>query len=506
MTKKAIIIGAGIGGLALGNILQKAGYNVHIYEKNDQLGGRAGQVTIDGYRYDTGPSWYLMPEVFEHYFELFDHDVKKDLELFRLTPAYKVFFESEPPITIQGNLKQDSKTFEKIEAGAGEALHRYVQESSSRYHLALKHFLYTNFSSVRPLMHRDIISRLGTLASALTTPLHKSVARTVKSQVLQQVLEYPMVFLGTSPFSAPSLYSLMSALDFEKGVYYPKNGIYSIIDLLVSIGQELGVSYHLSQPIKSILVDGKKATGVVLSSGKKATADLVVSNADLHFTETNLLPESAQSFPTSYWKKKEPGISALLLYLGVNGSLPNLEHHNLFFGDDWQQTFEAIYDHKTIPDKPSFYVSRTTKTDPSTGPSSHENLFVLVPLPSGKNFTKKELDVLTHETIAEIGTIVSDPQFAKRVTINKSFGPNDFASQYNAWEGTALGPSHILTQSALFRTANKSKKLSNLYYVGGATMPGIGLPMCLISAELVYKRLAGDHSSSPIDSIKEISK
>lgn len=222
MKPKMIIIGAGIGGLAAANMFAKAGYEVHVYEKNDQLGGRAGEKTAEGFRFDTGPSWYLMPGVFEHYFGLFDISVKDELELQKLAPAYKVFYESHRPLTITGDAAIDRGLFESEEKGAGEALDNYVSESNEIYQLALKHFLYTNFSDPRDLFKKEVLLRSATLLKLLTTSVHKRVASFVDSQPLQQILEYPMVFLGSSPFSAPAMYSLMSALDFKEGVYYPK--------------------------------------------------------------------------------------------------------------------------------------------------------------------------------------------------------------------------------------------------------------------------------------------
>ena len=489
MSKKVIIIGGGIGGLATANLLQKAGYRVHVYEKNDQLGGRAGTKTVNGFRYDTGPSWYLMPEVFSRYFAQFDCDVTTELAISRLTPAYKVFFESHEPITIHGDLKKDAQQFEAIEAGAGEALTRYVEEGDEIYQLALRYFLYTDFSQLHTLMKKEVIGKSGKLISLLTRPLHSRVRRFVKSKALQQILEYPMVFLGTSPFKAPSMYSLMSALDFREGVYYPKRGMYSIIELLVSLGKDLGVQYHTDSAVKRITVTNGKSSGIVLETGESIPADVVISNADLHFTETTLLNPSARSYPESFWEKKEAGISALLLYIGVKGKLPQLEHHNLYFVDNWQKNFEDIYAKKNIPNEASLYVSRTTATDPTTAPKGHENLFMLVPLPTGVSMTNRQQEQLATRCLDIFAAAIGKPTLRENIVSQEQFGPADFNDKFHAWKGTALGMSHELSQSAMWRIPPKSKKVNNLYYVGAGTMPGIGLPMCLISAEIVTKKI-----------------
>ena len=504
MPKKVIIIGAGIGGLATANLLQKAGFEVSVYEKNQQLGGRAGQLKRDGFTFDTGPSWYLMPEVFKQYFGLFDINITKELAIKRLDPAYKVFFESHAPLTMQGDLTKDAIQFEAIEKGAGQRLKTYVTEGDEIYQMAMRHFLYTNFSTPTDLLQKEVLTSAGRMTKLLLTPIHTRVKQFVSAKPLQQILEYPMVFLGTSPFKAPAMYSLMSALDFKEGVYYPAKGMYSIIELLVTLGKKLGVTYYPTSDVTSITHKNGIATGIVVDK-KTVAADIVISNADLHHTETVLLDEPARSYPASFWQKKESGISALLLYIGVKGSLPQLEHHNLLFVDTWQQNFVDIYDEKKIPQSASMYLSRTTATDPSTAPKGHENLFVLVPLPTGVTITKAAQQKLTDRFLMQIATSIGEPDLADRIVTMEAFGPNDFKDRFYSWEGTALGMSHLLKQSAMWRIPNKSKKLKNLYYVGANTVPGIGLPMCLISAELVYKRVMGIKKGGPVQKVEKSS-
>lgn len=504
MPKKVIIIGAGIGGLATANMLAKAGYDVSVYEKNSQLGGRAGQRKTKGFTFDTGPSWYLMPEVFEQYFSLFNIDIKDELGIKKLTPAYKVFFESRQPITIHGDLDKDARTFERLEVGAGNKLKKYVDEGNEIYRMALKHFLYTNFTDPRDLVNKEVLKSGRRMAKLLLTNIHSRVEKFVSEKPLQQILEYPMVFLGTSPFKAPAMYSLMSALDFKEGVFYPKKGMYSIIELLVETGKQLGVTYHTKKDVESIAYTNDTATGIIVKN-KLIPADIVISNADLHHTETKLLDSATQSYPEKSWKKKEAGISALLMYIGVKGTLPQLEHHNLFFVDQWKENFVDIYEGKRIPKAASLYVSRTTATDPNTAPKDHENIFVLVPLPAGISLNKKQEKKLTNRFLHQIETAIEEPGFTDRIVKLEVFGPNDFMDTFHAWKGTALGMSHLLKQSAMWRIPNKSKKLTNLFYVGASTVPGIGLPMCLISAELVYKRIVGIKQGGPVKEIKEVS-
>lgn len=506
MKRHVVIIGAGIGGLATANLLAKAGYRVTVYEKNDQPGGRAGKRDLKGFRFDTGPSWYLMPDVFEHYFSLFGKSINTELDLVKLSPAYKVFFEHANPITITSDSEKDAVTFDSIEPGAGAKLRQYVAKGDIIYRLALQHFLYTNFSSPRDFTKKAVARHGHTMTRLAFTPIDKYVGKFVKDQRLRQILEYPMVFLGSSPFSAPAIYSLMSALDFREGVFYPQGGLYKIIESLTRLGDELGVAYHYNAAVEHIDVQDKTIAGITLANGEHIAADIVISNADLHFTETQLLDKTDRSYPSKYWDKRQAGPSALLMYIGVKGALPQLEHHNLFFTDNWKENFDNIFVDKKLPHPASIYLCKPSATDSTVAPEGSENLFVLVPLPADYEIESHELEKAADSYLSQIEKHFDIPDLRQRIVLKELFGPNDFMNKFNAWQGTALGPSHILRQSAFFRTSNKSRKVKNLYYVGGSTTPGIGLPMCLIGAELVYKRLAGDKRGGPVTTIRALNK
>ena len=488
---KIIIIGAGIGGLATANLLAQDGHDVHIYEQAKTPGGRAGQLKSKGFTFDTGPSWYLMPEVFDRYFNLVGTSTKKHLTLKKLTPAYKVFYEKGDALTVTGSLKKDAATFDAIEPGAGAALQRYLANSEKLYRLSLSSFLYQNFTHPREFINRTTLRHGATMLDMAFTPLHRYITRFVKSPRLQQLLEYPAVFLGTSPYKAPALYSLMSALDFKEGVYYPVGTMHSVVAALHTIGKEKGVHYHFNTPVQHINTTNGAATGITLVNGKTLPADIVISNADLHYTETSLLSEADQSYPETYWRKKEASPSALLMFLGIKGKIPEFEHHTLLFVDDWKKNFADIYDAGTAPKNASLYISKTSASD-TTAPKGHENIFVLVPLPAGKNFTAKQTEALASRYLAQIKRTTGVDLTARTVT-RRLFSPNEFGSTYNSWQNSMLGPSHILGQSAFFRTPNKSKRVKNLYYTGAGTVPGVGVPMCLIGAELVQQRIAKDY-------------
>jgi phytoene desaturase len=502
---RIVIIGGGIAGLASSALLARQGHDVTVVEQLDELGGRAGSWAQDGFRFDTGPSWYLMPEVFDHFFSLLGTSADEQLGLVPLDPGYRVYFEGEKaPIDIAASREANIALFESIEPGSGKRLARYLDDASETYRLALSRFLYTTFADLRRVFSGEVLRKGARFLTLLTRPLWSAAGRVVRDNRLRQILGYPAVLLGTSPFSAPSMYSLMSHLDLEEGVLYPMGGFSRVIESIADLARAEGVDIRTGVEVSSILLDGGRAVGVATSAGTIA-ADIIVSAADLHHTETRLLPPEFQTYGEQYWAEKVPGPSALLIYLGVDGEVPELEHHTLLFARDWKKGFGAIFGpNPSIPSPASVYVCKPSGIDPDVAPAGSTNLFVLVPLAAEPSFGSRgdeRIERLADTIIEQIADWAGIPDLASRVTVRRTVGPGDFERELNSWRGTALGPAHVLRQSAFWRTGNVSKKVDGLYYVGGSTIPGIGLPMCLISAEVLVKRLDGDTSTEPLASL-----
>jgi len=509
---RAIVIGGGIAGIATSALLARDGYEVTLVERRDQIGGRAGSWEHEGFRFDTGPSWYLMPEVFDHWFRLLGTTAAAQLDLVQLDPSYRVFAEGHrEPVDVPASIDETLEVFEKIEPGSAKKLATYLDRARETYELAKSHFLYTTFEKMSPVFDRQVRRRGGRLVKLLTEPLGSLVKHTVRDLRLRQILGYPAVFLGASPKIAPSMYSLMSHLDMVDGVRYPMGGFYGILERMAELARAQGVDIRTGVDVEQILVEAGSVTGVRVSQGGSSSvlhADVVVSTADLHHTETVLLEEPEQrTYPEEYWEKKIAGPSALLIYLGVKGALPQLEHHTLLFAAEWDKNFDQIFgDQPRIPDVPSLYVCKPSGVDPSVAPEGHENVFVLVPLPADPSLGSggvdgagdESIEKLADEIIEQIGTWAGIPDLASRIVVRRTIGPQDFVDDLNSWKGTALGPAHTLRQSAFFRAGNKSDKVRGLLYAGGSTIPGIGLPMCLISSELVIKRLRGDTTTGPM--------
>lgn len=532
--KQVAIVGGGIAGLATAALLATDGYDVELFEQRPAVGGRAGSHEAGGFRFDTGPSWYLMPEVFDHFFQLLGTTASEQLDLRVLDPAYRVFFEGAPDAARPPHLDVVEDTdanlaaFERIEPGAGSRLTAYLASAQEAYDVALRHFLYTSFTSPLGLAAPDVLRRLPRLLPLLTRSLESFVASRFEDPRLRQVLGYPAVFLGSSPERTPSLYHLMSALDLTGGVLYPQGGFSRLIEAVADLATDAGVRIRTDATVTAVTTDAPghaadRATGRRRRRGAAArarvtglrwrdaegrehhhAADVVVGAGDLHHLETRLLPEHLRTYPQRYWDRRTSGPGAVLVLLGVRGELPSMPHHSLFFTDDWRANFDAIFAGQ-VPEPASVYVCKPSATDPSVAPEGHENLFVLVPVPADPGLGRGGADgggdtaveAIADAAVAQVAEWAGVPDLAERVVVRHTIGPGDFAADLSSWQGGMLGPSHTLRQSAMFRSRNRSRHVDGLYYAGSSTIPGIGLPMCLISAELVLKHLRGDTSTGP---------
>jgi 1-hydroxy-2-isopentenylcarotenoid 3,4-desaturase len=519
-TGAAVVVGGGIAGLASAALLAREGYQVDLLEQRDELGGRVGSWESRGFRFDTGPSWYLMPEVFEHFFAQFGRSASEELDLRVLDPGYRVFFEGHhDPVDVRRERQANIATFERIEGGAGRRLEQYLVSAEDAYAIAVNRFLYSNFDSLASHLHWDVLRRTPQLLRLLTQSLEGFITDRFHDPRLVQILGYPAVFLGTSPDRAPSMYHLMSRLDLADGVLYPAGGFVRLAETIAELARGAGARLHTGTKVTAVLTRpggrGRRrgtATGVacVQNDGTERVlyADVVVGAGDLHHLETELLPEQYQSYPQRYWDRRNPGPGAVLVCLGVEGTIPQLPHHSLFFTADWHRNFDAIFGkHRRVPEPASVYVCKPTETDSTLAPPGCESLFVLVPVPADVTLGRGGLDgrgdpkveQVADAALAQVAKWAGIESLGSRTVLRRTWGPGDFAADFNAWSGGALGPAHTLRQSAFLRTPNVSKKVSGLYYAGASTVPGIGLPMCLISAELLLKRLRRDHSSGPLE-------
>lgn len=479
--KKIIIIGAGFGGLSAAALLAQSGHEVTVFEKNSQPGGRAMVYRDKGFTFDMGPSWYLMPDVFERFFARFHKTPQNFLNLVRLDPAYRIFFSPKKIIDISSDLEKNITLFKKLEPDGEEKFKRYLDLSEEQYNISMTKFVYKEFRSIFDFFEKEVLFAGPKLK--VWESIDRYTKRFFSSEDARKILQYNIVFLGGSPSNTPALYAIMAHIDFNLGVWYPMGGMGKLVEALVTLGKSHGVKYVFNQPVERIVVKEKHATGVKTTKGNYQ-ADIVIANADYPYVETCLLPKESVSYPESYWRKKTVAPTGFIMYIGVKRKIKGLTHHNLFLEHDWMDHFNSIFSNPSWPDKPSYYVSCPSKTDPSVAPSGMENLFILVPVASGLADTPEIRQKYAEKILAHFQKSIGD-QFEKEIITKRIFAHNDFSDLFHAYKGSALGLSHTLWQSALFRPAIRSKKVKNLFFAGQYTHPGIGVPTSIISGQIV---------------------
>jgi phytoene desaturase len=475
-----VVIGSGFGGLSTACYLADAGANVTVVEKNEQLGGRASQLEMEGFTFDMGPSWYLMPDVFERFFGHFGKQPNDYYSLSRLDPHYRIFFKDGDQVDLLPDVEANKELFESYEPGAGEALSNYLDKSQYTYEVGMEHFVYTDRPRLRDYIDLDVMRYSWGLS--LLGKMQGHVESYFEHPKLQQIMQYTLVFLGGAPTNTPALYNLMSHVDFNMGVYYPDGGMGSVVDGIVELAEELGVEFVTDQPVTEI-AGRKGAFAVRTEHGEEYLADRVVSNADYAHTEQDMLPPEKRQYDADYWDSRTYAPSAFLLYLGVEGDVDELAHHSLVLPTDWSDHFETIFDRPAWPDDPAYYLCVPSKTDDSVAPEGHSNLFALVPIAAGLDDTPELRDSYRDLVLDDIADNTG-VDLRDRIVAEKTFCVNDFTDRYNSMQGTALGMAHTLRQTSLFRPSRKSSKVDGLYFTGSYTTPGIGVPMCLISGQL----------------------
>ncbi len=503
-SRAVVVIGGGVAGLACAALLAGDGYRVTLLEKNAEFGGRAGSWEQDGFRFDTGPSWYPMPEALDHFFRLLGTTAAEQLDVVQLDPGYRVFGDGDgAPLDVAADVEENLELFESIERGAGARLAEYLDGGGGSYRLARDKLLYSTPSSpgeMSPRLAREAVGSGRRLGSLLLTPLSRLIGRVVKDRRLRRILASPALLLGSSPERAPGMYSMLNHLDLVEGVLYPIGGLARVMSAIQALAVAQGAELRSGMTVRRIVVEKGEATGVEVADADGALsfvdADVVVSAVDLHHSETVLLTDEAdRTYPQGYWDARAVGPGAVLVCLGVSGELPELEHHSLFFTAEGKRT-----------DAAPLYVGKPSGVDPQLAPEGAETVLVVIPVPADPSLGQGGVDgggdaaieSLADAAIAQISTAAGIPDLAERVVLRRTVGPADFVDRFNSWKGGAFGPALTLRQSAFQRVGDPSTRVRGLYLAGSSMTPGLGLPSCLIGAELVLKRLRGDVSFGPL--------
>ena len=478
MKKNIIIIGSGFSSMSAACYLAKAGHIVQILEKNSTPGGRARQFKKDGFTFDIGPSWYWMPDVFEKFFGDFDRKVSDYYTLEKLDPGYEVYFDQMESIKIGDTLEKIYAAFEAEETGSAVKLKKFIKKAEDNYNIAIKDLVYRPGISPLELVTPATVKKVGYFLSTIK----KEVTKEFKNERLAQILQFPVLFLGAKPSNTPAFYNFMNFADFGLGTWHPEKGMYSVVEGMVKMAEELGVKFNTSQNVETICVENGKATGVI-ANGVQIDADVVVSGADYNHSESLLKPKE-RGYTDAYWDKKVFAPSSLLFFIGLDKKVKNVSHHTLFFDVDFDAHARSIYDTPEWPKDPLFYGNFPSITDSSMAPEGKEACFLLIPIGPGIEDTEEMRDKYFNMVIERLEHLTKQ-SIKDAILFKESFCVNDFVSEYNSYKGNAYGMANTLLQTAFLRPKLKSKKVENLFFTGQLTVPGPGVPPALISGKLV---------------------
>lgn len=481
--KKAIVIGAGFGGLATAADLASYGFEVILLEKNEMAGGRARVFQKEGFTFDMGPSWYMMLEYFEKFFKKHGHVPEDFYKTILLDPSYRITYEDGTVVEVSSDFEKNVELFESIEKGAGEKLRLYIKEAEQKYKISTDLVLNKTVNNFFDFFSLDLLFKARGMH--VFENLDSYVRKFFKNEKLVQIIEYITLFLGSSPKQLPAVYSLMNYADFIGRVWYPMGGMGEVVKGFVKVCEEQGVKFIFNAEVKKIRVVNGVAVGVEVGEDFYE-ADVVISNADYPFTETVLLEKEWQTYDEKYWDKKKISPSAFILYLGINKKLKNIRHHNYYFRDNWEKHFKSVFENGEWEDKPSFYLCAPSVSDPSVAPIGHENLFFLVPAAPGLADDEKFRKEYRDKMIKEIEKLIGE-EINQNITYERIYSQSDFDRDYNAYKGTALGMALNLMQTGFFRPHSKSKKVINLFFAGQYTHPGCGMAPCILSGENVAR-------------------
>lgn len=490
--KKALIIGAGLGGLSTAMRLTTQGYSVEIIEKHDKPGGRLNILEKDGFKFDIGPSFFSMSYEFK---ELFDYcKVANPLQFNELNPLYTVYFAGkEKPYFIYKDLPRLANEFKAIEPNFEKGIKDYLKQAKEVFH-----------DTEYRIVKRNFDSKLGYLGALTTVPLKhgpklfrsmwSELEKHFKAEEVKVIFSLVAFFLGSTPFDTPAVYSLLNYTEIEHDGYWNvKGGMYKITESIVKILQDRGVKFHYNTEITEYTSANGKLTGFVDKSGKTWTADVYVSNSDAASFRGNVLKRTA--FTEKKLDAMDWTLAPFTIYLGVKGKVDNLHHHNYFLGNNFKEYADEIFKTSVAPDKPYYYVNASSKSNPDCAPEGCENLFILCPVPDMRYKADwSDANKLADNIISDLSARVNFDLHAATLT-KTIYTPADWRDKFNLYKGSGLGLAHGMNQIGGLRPSNKDEEYNNLYYVGASTIPGTGLPIVVISSKLATERIIKDHGT-----------
>jgi len=490
-TNSVIVIGAGIGGIAAAAHLAQRGFKVTVIEKNDGPGGRCNRFVQQGHHFDSGPTLFVMPLLYEAEFKALGASVHEMLELQRVDPTYHLVFDDGSRLALTSDMKRMQEQLEGFEPGGFQGLLRYMEEGHRHYHLGMDRLVNKDFRSAFEFFS---FGNLPLLFSLKPLKRHYSnMSAYFDDPRLKAAFTFQDVYMGLSPYEAPATFSMLPYTELAHGVWYPKGGMYQVVGALVKLAQEAGVEFLFDTAVEQIQVNGSAAKGVVLEDGRFLRGDAIIANADLPYVYQNLLPANGMS---ERLKRKRYSCSTVSFFWGVDKTYPSLPPHTLFLADDYRGNFDSIMDQLTLPQDPSLYIHAPTRLDPTLAPNGEDTLIAIVPVghldENGEQdwrSIRDEARQAVFDRLAQIG--ITDLEDHLKFEVN--YTPLSWRKRYNLVKGATHGLGHTLTQLGYMRPRNRHPEYHNLYFVGASTHPGTGMPTALVSARLTAERLSDDH-------------
>ncbi|MCG8701120.1 MAG: phytoene desaturase family protein [Bacteroidales bacterium] len=487
-SKKVIIIGAGVGGVTSAIYLAQKGFDVHIFEKNNYPGGRCSFVEKNGHRFDIGATLLMMTDIYEKAYELMGHKLQDELDLIRMDPVYHINFKNKKSVVFTSDLSSLKRQFESLEEGSFERFLQYMDESYTAYKKSMKQVIDKNYQRATDFFNLKTGFLLWRLKAFRN--LHKHTSRFFKSDLLKTVFTFQNIYVGQNPFKASAIFAMLPFLELIDGVWFPKGGMGKITENLISIAKKNNVKIHYSSLVEKILQDGDKVNGIELAGGSKIQGDIVLSNADLPYVYKNLLNDAYSKNKT---KKFRYTCSAFMFHWGMKKVYPQLNQHNVYVSSDYKTNIDALFEHYALPDEPSFYVHAPCRHDKSAAPEGKDSVSVIVPtghIVSGRDYNWEELKIKARKSVLERLEEEGMSDFENNIDFEICYTPNTWDKVFNLSNGAIFGSlSHDIMQMGYMRPQNQHKKFKNLFFTGGSTHPGNGVPMVLLSAKLTADKV-----------------
>ena len=491
-TKSVIVIGAGIGGITAATHLAKHGLKVTVVEKNARPGGRCDRLSREGHHFDTGPTLLVMPLLYEAEFHALGKSLHERLELQRVDPTYHLVFDDGSQLALTSDMKSMREQLETIQLGSFQGLLSYLQEGSRHYRLTLDNLVNRDFRKASDLLNLQILYLLFQLKPLANH--YRNMSTYFDDPRLKAAFTFQDIYMGLSPFEAPATFSMMPYTELAHGVWYPKGGMYRIVETLMDLAREAGVEFIFDTAVKQILTNSTLARGVLFADGTHLDADVVLANADLPYVYQNLLPQDGRSRSFS---RRRFSCSVVSFFWGMDKTYEEIGPHTLFLADDYRENFERIDRDLSLPANPSLYIHAPTRLDPSMAPRGQDTLIAIVPVghlsENGEQNWGILLDEARQHVFRRLGSLgIAD--FKTHIKFEESYTPLSWRKRYNLMKGSTHGLAHTLTQMAYFRPSNRHPHYQNLYFVGASTHPGTGIPTAMVSGRLVSKRIMDEIS------------